>query len=189
MSPPPGHYVHNTTHVAATPQGRRNRPVSVWLWIALMAAMLAIAAAWVAQQRNDVAAPPVGERVLPAPGDSRTVAPEVRPAATASEPQARRAPALAQDRDARPLSSNAMPDYPREALRSRLEGSVVARLQVGADGRVQDVSIVSREGARDRALDRAVIDATRSWRFEPAMRDGQAVASVVQVPVDFSPGR
>jgi len=66
-----------------------------------------------------------------------------------------------------------------------VEGSVTARLQVDAKGRVSDAEIVSRSGARDRELDRAVLATVRDWRFEPAMRNGQAVASSVQLPVDF----
>ncbi|MGW8127302.1 MAG: hypothetical protein ACWGG5_02485 [Stenotrophomonas sp.] len=33
------------------------------------------------------------------------------------------------------------------------------------------------------------MDTLRGWRFEPALRDGRAVASVVRVPVDFRTGR
>ncbi|MEE7561147.1 energy transducer TonB, partial [Xanthomonas sp. Kuri4-2] len=70
-------------------------------------------------------------------------------------------------------------------VRAGLEGSVTARIQVDARGNVGDVAIVERRGARDRELDRAVIDAVRQWHFEPALRDGHAVASTVQLPVEF----
>ena len=171
--------------VAATDPGPRIRPTSTWLWVALVVAFFAVALAWLHHQRSAPTAAPVGQRALPEPGrDARPV--QVTPANERATPaQGTRAAALPQNRDARPLAGNAAPSYPAQALRSGAEGSVLARLQVGADGKVNDVSIVRRDGVRDRNLDRAVIDATRQWRFEPAMRDGQAVASVVQVPVDF----
>ena len=40
-----------------------------------------------------------------------------------------------------------------------------------------------RSGSRD--LDRAAVNAVRQWRFQPAQRDGQAVAGAVTVPIDF----
>jgi len=89
------------------------------------------------------------------------------------------------NRQAQPLAGNAKPAYPASALRSGVQGSVVASLQVGTDGRVSEASIVSRSGTRDNALDRAVLTAVRNWRFEPALENGRAVASVVRVPVDF----
>ncbi|HBK44925.1 MAG TPA: TonB-dependent receptor, partial [Xanthomonadaceae bacterium] len=89
------------------------------------------------------------------------------------------------NREARPLGSNAMPTYPPRALRAGIEGGMVARIQVDTRGNVSDVSIVERQGNRDRDLDRAVINTVRGWHFEPAMRDGRAVASTVQVPVEF----
>ena len=38
-------------------------------------------------------------------------------------------------------------------------------------------------GSRD--LDRAVTSAVLKWRFEPAMKDGKAIAGAVVVPVEF----
>ena len=44
---------------------------------------------------------------------------------------------------------------------------------------------VERSGERSRDLDRAVLEAARKWRFEPAMKDGKPVAAAVVLPVDF----
>ena len=112
-----------------------------------------------------------------------TPAPATRPAAPATT-QRRAAPAV-RDREARPLSSNAKPVYPRSALLSGVEGSVVASLNVDTHGQVTNADIVQRTGGRDRDLDRAVLTTVRDWKFEPAMQNGRAVASVVRVPVDF----
>ncbi len=76
------------------------------------------------------------------------------------------------------------PDYPAAALRRGDAGTVMVRVDVGADGVPTDVSIETRSGSRD--LDRAALDAVRRWRFNPAQRDGQPVASSVVVPIDFN---
>ena len=77
------------------------------------------------------------------------------------------------------------PSYPDRALRRGASGEVLVRVLVGTDGQPQRVEIA--RSSSHRALDRAALDAVRSWRFQPAMRNGQPVAQTVQVPFDFSP--
>ncbi len=157
------------------------------LWIALIVAMFAAALVWLRYANPDEgASAPIGERMLPATETpvATTPAPANREAAPATT-QRRAAPVAVRDRDARPLSSNAKPVYPRTALRSGVEGSVIASLNVDPRGQVTDANIVQRTGGRDRDLDRAVLSTVRDWKFEPAMHNGRAVASVVRVPVDF----
>ncbi len=76
------------------------------------------------------------------------------------------------------------PAYPPAALRRGDSGTVLVRVEVGADGVPTNVDVVSRSGSRD--LDNAALDAVRQWRFSPAQKDGQAVAGDVMVPVDFN---
>lgn len=65
------------------------------------------------------------------------------------------------------------PPYPSAELRRGTEGSVTARVLVGADGRVKAIDIVKSpseglsEATRKQALAR--------WRFRPATRDGAPV--------------
>ena len=66
-----------------------------------------------------------------------------------------------------------------------MEGSVSVRIEVDANGVPGDVRVVERSGERSRDLDRAVINAVRDWRFEPAMKDGKPVAGAVVLPVEF----
>ena len=178
----------------ASPQHQRDvtdeptrRGTSPWLWMALIVAMFAAALVWLRYATPDeTATAPVGERMLPAtetPVATTTPAPAARQAAPATT-QRKAAPAV-RNRDARPLASNAKPAYPAAALRSGVQGSVVASLNVDPRGQVTDASIVQRSGTRDRELDRAVLGTVRDWKFEPAMHNGRAVASVVRVPVDF----
>ncbi|WP_447727929.1 TonB family protein [Sphingomonas koreensis] len=65
------------------------------------------------------------------------------------------------------------PPYPPAEIRRGTEGSVTARVLIGADGRVKAIDIVKSpsdglsEATRKQALAR--------WRFKPATRDGVAV--------------
>lgn len=163
------------------------RGTSPWLWMALIVAMFAAALVWLRYANpDDTSTAPVGERMLPATQTpvATTPAPATRQAAPASSNERKAAPAV-RNREARPLASNAKPTYPASALRSGVQGSVVASLSVDPRGQVTDANIVQRTGSRDRDLDRAVLNTVRNWQFEPAMNNGRAVASVVRVPVDF----
>ncbi|MDH5835687.1 energy transducer TonB [Luteimonas kalidii] len=76
------------------------------------------------------------------------------------------------------------PAYPRAALQRQLEGTVLLRVLVGIDGRPLEVQVERSSGHS--VLDReAVRHVQRSWRFQPALRDGQAVQAVGLVPIDF----
>ncbi|WP_433851784.1 energy transducer TonB [Stenotrophomonas nitritireducens] len=171
------------------PDGQPRHATSPWLWAALALAILIGVLALVLRQNEPVPAAPVGNDAAPVVVSPTADAPPVTrtPAATTQNPR-RQAP-LVRDRQARPLAGNASPAYPPAALRAGVEGSVVASLQIDAQGKVTDASIVSRSGERSRDLDRAVLDAVRGWKFEPALRNGREVASVVRVPVDFHADR
>src|SRR5690606_10423155 len=81
------------------------------------------------------------------------------------------------------LLSAALPRYPAEERRRGVEGNVTLRIDVDANGLPTDVDYAHRSG--NRALDRAALVAARNWRFQPAIRNGEAVASTVTVPVAF----
>lgn len=76
------------------------------------------------------------------------------------------------------------PGYPAAAIRQNLEGTVLLRVLVDIDGTPIDVSIErsSGHGVLDREARRHVL---RSWKFRPAVKDGQAVQAVGIVPIDF----
>jgi protein TonB len=89
------------------------------------------------------------------------------------------------DRGPEPIA-RMQPKYPPLAYRNREEGSVLVRADIDANGVPGEVAVVRRSGSRD--LDRAAQDAVRQWRFRPAIEDGKAIASSVEVPVDFKLG-
>ena len=180
----------NDTTLAPEPSSDRQANLRGWL-LALLAVLLF--AWWWFELREvqttgaDVTTPPSvtigpGEDVVPAPAGSN--------ARVAAEPSASKATAKPKPRAPsqtipQPLASNPMPKYPVAALRRNEGGTVLLRVSVGSDGSPTDIDVAQRSGSRD--LDRAAINAVRKWEFRPATRNGQPVASIVDVPVEFRP--
>ena len=80
-------------------------------------------------------------------------------------------------------ADNPIPRYPRRARRQGIEGRVVIRLTVAADGTPARISVL--QGSGHAILDRAAVRTFRDWRFRPATRAGVPVASSLDVPVSF----
>ncbi len=80
-------------------------------------------------------------------------------------------------------SGNEPPHYPREALRKRLEGTVLLSVQVGADGSVLRVGVAQSSGHA--ILDDAAIEAVQRWRFSPALLRGVPAASKITQAINF----
>jgi protein TonB len=74
------------------------------------------------------------------------------------------------------------PDYTDAARLSKLQGTVGLWVIVGTEGQVQDVHVRRGLGY---GLDEKAIAAVRTWRFEPARKDGQPIAVRVGVDVNF----
>jgi eukaryotic-like serine/threonine-protein kinase len=62
--------------------------------------------------------------------------------------------------------------YPARAQKSRMQGLVVVEMIVTETGEPIDLRIVESAGE---ILDRAVLDAVKTWRFEPARKEGLKV--------------
>jgi periplasmic protein TonB len=85
---------------------------------------------------------------------------------------------------ARPLGGyQTLPRYPASARRQGVEGIATLRFIVLANGRVGQIAVSRSAGHVD--LDRAAVDAVRTWRFDPARRGKEAVAVWVTLPVRF----
>jgi protein TonB len=69
------------------------------------------------------------------------------------------------------LSGNP-PLYPDEARRLNLLGTVKVEMIVSETGQPVDVRVV---GSAGEILDRAVVNAVRTWRYEPATKGGVKV--------------
>lgn len=78
---------------------------------------------------------------------------------------------------------NPAPAYPAAALAERRAGRVVLRVAVDRQGRVVSATVERSSGADD--LDRAALEAVRSWKFEPIERLAEGATLELAVPVRF----
>lgn len=80
----------------------------------------------------------------------------------------------------RPAGDNSIPAYPAEMRKKGVEGLVVLRVLVDADGQVADIRVVA---GKEPFLS-AAIEVVRSWRYEPAKVDGKPtpVHRIIRVP-------
>ena len=82
------------------------------------------------------------------------------------------------------VRSTSRPNYPSSAMRRSEEGVAQVRLSLDADGKVTGAAISSSSGFA--ALDAAALKAAARWKFAPATKGGQPVASAIVVPIRFS---
>jgi len=74
------------------------------------------------------------------------------------------------------------PDYSEEARKAKYQGTCVLWVIVGADGHPRDIRVYRSLGM---GLDEKAIEAIRTWKFEPARKDGIPVAVQVNIEVSF----
>jgi len=74
------------------------------------------------------------------------------------------------------------PEFSEEARKAKFQGVAVLWAIVGPDGRVRDLRVQRSLGM---GLDEKAIDAVKTWRFEPARKDGIPVAVQIAVEVSF----
>jgi bla regulator protein BlaR1 len=126
------------------------------------------------------APPAIDATAAPAPA----VAPTAPVAAkSASALPAHPAPPKALETDVRYRSMTA-PAYPKESVSAREQGVVILKVMVAADGHPKQIEIANSSGSP--RLDVAAAAAVEGWTFEPALRDGHAVDSWIQLPLKFS---
>ncbi len=73
--------------------------------------------------------------------------------------------------------------YPPAAMKDRITGEVTLSAVVGDDGRVQTVTV--RRSLRT-DLDDTAVATLKTWRFEPARKDGRAMAARIDVTMSFN---
>jgi TonB family protein len=76
------------------------------------------------------------------------------------------------------------PTYPQRALEQLVSGWVEMQFTVTPDGSVQNVEVMDSEPGN--TFDRSAAAALRRWRYQPVMRDGQAVAQRAQIRMRFT---
>lgn len=76
------------------------------------------------------------------------------------------------------------PKYPASSQRAGESGQVVLRVELDTDGRVDAAHIATSSGYK--RLDEAALNAVKSWRCNPPLRDGQPVRAVALQPFKFN---
>ena len=102
------------------------------------------------------------------PTDAPTINPDTSGAADAVTPPS--------------LKTRADAEYPADALRDRLEGTVGIELTIDESGSVVDARVVTPAG---HGFDEAALAAAKKFTFEPAKKSGAAIRSTVQFAYEF----
>jgi TonB family protein len=80
------------------------------------------------------------------------------------------------------ILSKVEPQYSEEARIGRLEGTVIVRAVIGADGIPADMRIIQSLGL---GLDQEAALCIQQWRFQPETSHGEAISSNITVEVNF----
>jgi len=75
------------------------------------------------------------------------------------------------------------PEYPEEARRAKLEGTIALDVVVGRDGSVLRATPLNGP----ESLARSAVDAMRWWKFEPYRVNGQPVVVETTFAMEFKP--
>lgn len=73
------------------------------------------------------------------------------------------------------------PEYPALAREKNIQGPVVLDVQIGGNGLVENVDVVSG----DATLAEAAVKAVRQWRYQPNFVDGRPVESQTRITIKF----
>jgi TonB family protein len=74
------------------------------------------------------------------------------------------------------------PEYSEEARKAKYQGTVILWLIVDPNGKPRDIKVARSLGM---GLDEKAIEAVKSWKFDPARKDGAPVAVQINVEVNF----
>ena len=94
-------------------------------------------------------------------------------------------PLAAQDKPANTppkLIRKVEPEYSEQARKKRIEGTVVLKVVVAADGHAREIQIMK---SLDPELDEKAVAAVKEYLFQPGTRNGEPVAVYATVEVPF----
>ncbi|MDR3711119.1 MAG: TonB family protein [Capsulimonadaceae bacterium] len=120
-------------------------------------------------------APQPSERVVPV---QETIRPPQPP------PPVQPPPARHGDTHSARIVRRSDPEYPADARRDGVEGTVALRVAIGASGAVKGIYVTESSG--DNRLDRAATETVARWQFAPRMEDGVPVETQMKVRVKFN---
>jgi periplasmic protein TonB len=129
-------------------------------------------------QPREVAPPPV--QVVESSDEGTVQAPPVTAAPATPAPVAEAAPV----ETTLAYVSAPAPKFPAQAIRARMQGTVTLRVLVDESGKPLDVVVESSSGHK-LLDDTARNQVMASWRFQPAVQNGQHVKAWARIPVTF----
>jgi protein TonB len=77
------------------------------------------------------------------------------------------------------------PAYTSDAMRAKIQGTVLLECIVRPDGSVTDIQVL-RSLDPTFGLDQEAIKAAKQWRFRPGMRLGEAVPVIITIELTFT---
>jgi TonB family protein len=80
------------------------------------------------------------------------------------------------------LVSKAMPVYPPDAKKAKIQGKVVVSAVIDTQGNIQNLRVVS--GPRE--LQQSALDAVRQWKYRPYLLNGDAVEVSTSINIIYS---
>jgi protein TonB len=80
------------------------------------------------------------------------------------------------------LIKSTSPEYPAEAKKHNLEGTVVLQATIGKDGSVERIERISGNSMLAGAASRSV----RSWQYRPASVNGKPVEGKAKIVLNFT---
>jgi len=80
-------------------------------------------------------------------------------------------------------AENPKPPYPEEARKKGMEGEVLLRVEVLANGWVGQIEVKRSSGHE--ILDRSALSTVKQWRFIPANRGNGSIPCWVNIPIKF----
>ncbi len=124
-------------------------------------------------------------RTLEESGTDTSAQPVATPSQAMATPVPRRpgSAASAADTQEPHLIQHIAADYPIEAARKGIEGSVEVRFTISSQGKVSDVTVVS--AVPSDIFNRAATAAVRRWKYEPKLVNGVPVEAHQQLRLQF----
>jgi TonB family protein len=131
--------------------------------------------------------------LIVSPLDEPTRVPDEAPPVSARKRTDEDRAALSGNFDVPPrIKKQTKPLYPDRAFKERLEAEIHVEFVVDEQGRARDPEVHKMTeppaGTPGAVADlyEAALEAVRQWRFEPATKDGQPVATIALSPVTFT---
>lgn len=78
------------------------------------------------------------------------------------------------------------PKYPPSAIRERKQGTVLVKIVIDTEGVPEEITVERSSGHQE--LDESAIEAAKSWRFDPLVKDGKPERQIIIMPITFNLG-